>query len=500
MVSISIIPEEGMRRAKIVCTLGPASSNPKVLRTMIESGMDVARLNFSHGTHDQHREMYDAIRQLSYDIGRPVAILQDLQGPKIRVGTFADGEVRLENGAEFIISTADDVIGDVRRVGTTYEDLSDDVQPGDVMLVDDGLLCFRVERVDGHEIYTRVEVGGVLKNNKGINLPTAAVSSPSLTEKDKEDLAFGIELGVDYIALSFVRSALDIHQLRSLFGGREDLKIISKIEKPQAVDSLDEIIAVSDGIMIARGDLGVELPPQEVPMIQKAAIREANALGRLSITATQMLDSMQENPRPTRAEASDVANAVLDGTDAVMLSGESASGKYPVESVRMMASIIEEVEGSSIYRNMPPPAFIRNLRTFPNAIAKAASVAARELDVTAIVVLTFSGATARLMMTYRPSKPIIALTPDKRLMQQMAMYWGVHSHHVDLETALQPLDDTDGLDHEMTQATAGILSIIDELMIQKHGASPGDEIIFVMGFPLARSREANLMKFHRIGE
>lgn len=490
-----------MRRAKIVCTLGPASNTPEVLRTMIESGLDVARLNFSHGTHEQHRELYDIIRTLSDDVGRPVAILQDLQGPKIRVGTFADGPVRLSPGDEFIISTAADVPGDRQRVGTTYPELSKDVTTGDVMLVDDGLLRFRVERVEGHEIYTRVEIGGLLKNNKGINLPTAAVSAPSLTEKDKEDLAFGLELGVDYVALSFVRSALDIHQLRALFQGREDLKIISKIEKPQAVDALDEIIAVSDGIMIARGDLGVELPPQEVPMIQKSAIAEANALGRLSITATQMLDSMQENARPTRAEASDVANAVLDGTDALMLSGETASGKYPIESVRMMASIIEEVEGSAVFKSTPPPQFIRNLRTFPNAIAKAASVAAEELDVTAIVVLTYSGATARLMMTYRPSKPIIAITPDERLRNQMALYWGVHSHLVNIDENLR-VDDghAEGLDHELTQATEGLLEIIENLMIDKHGARPGDEIIFVMGFPLARSREANLMKFHRIGE
>lgn len=487
-----------MRRAKIVCTLGPASSDPKILRAMIEAGMDIARLNFSHGTHEQHREMLDKIRGLSREIGRPVGILQDLQGPKIRVGTFEEGEVELEEGAAFTI-TVDDVMGDVNRVGTTYPELNRDVDAGDVMLLDDGLLRLRVERVEGSDVHTRVEVGGTLRNNKGINLPTAAVSAPSLTKKDKIDLEYGLKLDVDYIALSFVRSALDIHQLRALFPPDSEIKVISKIEKPHAVDALDEIIAVSDGIMIARGDLGVELPPQEVPIIQKQAIAKANALGRLSITATQMLDSMTENPRPTRAEASDVANAVLDGTDAVMLSGETATGRYPVESVKMMASIIEEVESSPTYHSQPPPSFIQNLKTFPNALAKAASVAADELDVAGIVVLTFTGATARLMMTYRPNKPIIALTPNEVLHNQMALYWGVRSHLVDFNGSDIQMDG-DGLGQEMTHATEGILQIIEDLMVEHHGAQDGDEIIVVMGFPITLARESNLMKFHRIGE
>ncbi len=489
-----------MRRAKIVCTLGPASSEESVLRRMIEAGMDVARLNFSHGTHEQHRVMCDMIRHLAGAVGRPVAVLQDLQGPKIRVGTFEEGSVKLSKGQRFTI-TVDDVMGDENRVGTTYEKLHEDVRAGDIMLLDDGLLRLKVDAVEGHEVITTVEVPGVLKNNKGINLPSAAVSAPSLTPKDIEDFKFGLTLDVDYVALSFVRSSLDIHQLRALFPPKCELKIISKIEKPQAVEALDEIIAVSDGIMIARGDLGVELPPQEVPVIQKTAIAEANALGRISITATQMLDSMQENPRPTRAEASDVANAVLDGTDAVMLSGESASGRYPVESVQMMASIISEVEGSPVYKKISPPAFIRELKTFPNAVAKAAAVAAEELDVKAIVVLTYSGATARLMMTYRPSKPIIAVTPNQQLQRQMALYWGIAAHCaelVDPEAAAR--EEESGLAEEMTQATSGVLEMIEDLLIQHHGGKQGDEIIVVMGFPMDSAREANLLKFHRIGE
>ena len=421
-----------MRRAKIVCTLGPSSSSEAVLVEMIEAGMNVARLNFSHGTHDMHREVYDTIRRVSKDLGRSVAILQDLQGPKIRVGKFETGSTRLENGAEFII-TADDILGTDDRVSTTYTDLPHDVKAGDLLLLDDGLLTLKVVAVKGPDVHTVVEVGGLLKNNKGINIPTAAVSAPSLTPKDREDLEFGLDLGVDYVALSFVRSALDIHMLRARMGHDARPKIISKIEKPQAVESLEEIVAVSDGIMIARGDLGVELPPQKVPVIQKRAIKLAKSMGRTTITATQMLESMTENPRPTRAEASDVANAVLDGTDAVMLSGETASGKYPVQAVRMMADIIKEVEGSSLYAARPDEGQTDYMRSFPSAVARSATVAARELDVRGIVVLTLSGATARLLMAQRPSKPIFACTPDETLCRQMALYWGVVPHHIDLD-------------------------------------------------------------------
>ncbi len=469
-----------MRRAKIVCTLGPASDDPEVLEQMIVAGMNVARLNFSHGDHDYHRQLYEKVRGLSRDLKRPVAILQDLQGPKIRVGRFAEGRVELTKGAEFTI-TIDDIEGDADGISTTYKDLPKDVSTGDILLLDDGLLRLRVVDVDAYSVTTEVEIGGVLKNNKGINLPTAAVSAPSLTEKDKEDLEFGIELGVDYVALSFVRSALDIHQMKAKFpGSNPPIRVISKIEKPQAITDLDNIISVSDGIMIARGDLGVELPPQKVPMIQKEAIKKANAMGRLSITATQMLESMTENPRPTRAEASDVANAVLDGTDAVMLSGETAAGKYPVESVQMMASIIKEVESnpSSIEDT---PSFIGHLRTFPNAVAKAASTAANELNIKGLVVLTQSGSTARLMMTYRPTKRIIACTPSDRVYNQMAAFWGVESYKM-----------------EMLADTEEILKRVEQMMKEEREARSGDEIIVVMGSPVREKAETNLIKFHRI--
>ena len=471
------------KRTKIVCTLGPASSTEEILIEMIESGMDVARLNFSHGDHDYHQQMFGRIRALAKDRGRPIAILQDLQGPKIRVGRFKQGFTDLSEGEEFVLTT-DDVEGDDERVSTTYPQLPEDVGVGDILLLDDGLLKLRAVEVSETDVRTVVEIGGRLKNNKGINLPTAAVSAPSLTEKDQQDLMFGLELGVDYVALSFVRSALDIHQMRAMMPRHDHgapIQIISKIEKPQAIVDLDNIIAVSDGIMIARGDLGVELPPQKVPMLQKMAIRRANALGRLSITATQMLESMTENARPTRAEASDVANAVLDGTDAVMLSGETASGKYPVRAVRMMSSIIEEVEQNVSAHPIEVPSFIGSLRTFPNAVARAATTAANELNVKGIVVLTQSGSTAKLMMTYRPTRRIIACAPSERVCNQMAGYWGVEPHVMEMQ------DHTDAL-----------LTKIDVMLKRNEYAKAGDEIIVVMGSPVMERAETNMIKFHRV--
>lgn len=471
-----------MRRAKIVCTLGPASASPEVLSQMIDAGLDVARLNFSHGDHDYHQRLYNTIRELSKESGKPISILQDLQGPKIRVGRFAEGSTQLIEGSEFVV-TIDDIEGNSDRVSTTYKQLTKDVRPGDVLLLDDGLLRMRVVDVNEYDVTCVVEVGGTLKNNKGINLPTAAVSSPSLTPKDIEDLKFGLELGVDYVALSFVRSALDIHQMRALLprDGSVPTKIISKIEKPQAIEDLDNIIAISDGIMIARGDLGVELPPEKVPMLQKMAIRKANAQGRLTITATQMLESMTENARPTRAEASDVANAVLDGTDAVMLSGETAAGKYPVQSIAMMANIIEEVERDPEVYQRQKPDFIDQLQTFPNAVARAATTAADELNTKGLVVITQTGATARLMMTYRPTKPIIACAPNERVMNQMAAFWGVRPYSM-----------------KMTNNTDKLLKQVEELMRHELGAVSGDEVIVVLGSPVSERAETNMIKFHRL--
>ena len=355
-----------MRKTKIICTLGPSSNTPERIEALIQAGMDCARLNFSHGTHDDHAEVFRRVRQASERLGRPVAILQDLCGPKIRVGKMKGGKVTLEEGAEVTITTKK-VIGTASRIPTEYEALPQDVRRGEPILLDDGLIKLEVLKVKKDEVKCRVVNGGVLKDRKGMNLPGSAVSQPALTEKDIADAEFGKQLGVDYVALSFVQGPEDVRALREILGDPMSggTPIIAKIERPNAVERLDAIIAAADGIMVARGDLGVELPPEKVPVIQKIAIERGNAFGKLVITATQMLESMTKNPRPTRAEVSDVANAVFDGSDAVMLSGETAAGDHPVESVEMMSSIVMEVEASPRYRAQANRAFLKDLPDLP---------------------------------------------------------------------------------------------------------------------------------------
>lgn len=469
------------RRARIVCTLGPASDSEEMIEQLILAGMNVARLNFSHGDHDQHRAVYERIRRVSARLNVPVAILQDLQGPKIRVQRFEEGFAVLEPGAKFTF-VMDDILGNNERVSVTYKDLARDIRPGEVILLDDGLIECRVEEVSDGEVHTRVVVGGILKNNKGFNLPNTAISQPSLTRKDREDLEFGIGLGVDYIALSFVRSGLDIHQLRCyLPTGAEAPGIIAKIEKPQAIAQLDEIINAADGIMIARGDLGVELPPERVPIIQKDAIRRANARGKLTIVATQMLESMTTNARPTRAEASDVANAILDGGDAVMLSGETAAGKYPVETVRMMARIIVEAETVRQARTSVRPEESGVRLDGPRAIARAAQVAARELDVPLIACFTVSGLTPRLIKSYRPNRRVLAFTPSEKTWNKMALYWGV-------EPMMVPaVYDTDDL-----------IDQVEETVVEAGYARQGDVVLIIMGHPAGVGSPTNMLKLHTI--
>lgn len=470
------------RRARIVCTLGPASDSEDMIEQLVLAGMNVARLNFSHGDHDQHRAVYERIRRVSQKLHVPVAILQDLQGPKIRVARFETGSAVLEPGAQFRF-VMDDVAGNSERVSVTYKDLARDVQAGETILLDDGLLELYVEDVKDGEVITRVIVGGILKNNKGINLPNTSISQPSLTRKDREDLEFGLSLGVDYVALSFVRSGLDIHQLRCYLPmGNDAPGIIAKIEKPQAILQLDEIINAADGIMIARGDLGVELPPERVPIIQKDAIRRANAKGKLTIVATQMLESMTTNARPTRAEASDVANAILDGGDAVMLSGETAAGKYPVETVRMMSRIIVEAETVRTARtNVRPEDTIQRLDG-PRAIARAAQVAARELDLPLIACFTVSGLTPRLIKSFRPKRRILAFTPSEKTWQRMALYWGV-------EPVMVPA----------TYDTDDLIDQVEENVVEQGYAKPGDVVLIVMGHPAGVGSPTNMLKLHTIG-
>ena len=479
---MTVIPSQP-RRARIVCTLGPATDSEEMIERLIHAGMNVTRLNFSHGDHATHRAVYERVRRVSERLRAPVAILQDLQGPKIRVQRFEEGQIVLVPGAPFRL-VMDDVVGNAERVSVTYKDLARDVRPGESILLDDGLFELFVEDVRDGEVLTTVRVGGVLKNNKGINLPNTAISQPSLTRKDREDLEFGIELGVDYVALSFVRSGLDIHQLRCYLPvGNESPGVIAKIEKPQAIAQIDEIITAADGVMIARGDLGVEMPPEQVPLMQKDIIRRANARGKLTITATQMLESMTTNARPTRAEASDVANAVLDGTDAVMLSGETASGKYPVETVQMMARIIVEAETVRLARTNVRPEDQTQRLDGPRAIARAAQVAARELDLPLISCFTMSGLTPRLLKSYRPNRRILAFTPVLATWRRMALYWGV-----------------DPVMTEATYDTDDLIRKVERTVVSEGYAERGDEVLIVMGHPAGVGSPTNMLKLHRVGE
>jgi pyruvate kinase len=471
-----------VRRAKIVCTIGPASQDEDTIAGLIEAGMDVARLNFSHGTYDQHRAVYDRIRFAAERAGRSVAILQDLQGPKIRVGKMENGAVELLPGQKFTFVT-DDVLGTSERVSTSYKTLARDARVGEEILMDDGLLRVRVINIIDDRVETEVLDGGWLKDKKGMNLPTTAVSLPSLTPKDRADLEFGVELGVDFVALSFVRSSLDIHQLRAyLPQNRLAPAVIAKVEKPQAVKNLEEIVFASDGIMVARGDLGVEMPPEQVPIIQKRLLHLANEYGKLSITATQMLESMTGNPRPTRAEASDVANAIFDGTDAVMLSAETASGKYPLESVRMMDRIVREAEKSDFIPVGPTTTRgPERLQTFSVAIAKSATVAAEELRVSALACFTLSGGTARLIKSQRPRRDVVAFTPERSTYNRMALYRGITPVLTDVRY------ETDAL-----------IEMVEDELRAKNIAGDGDHIIIVMGVPVGVGTPTNMIKFHSL--
>ncbi|PYE52795.1 pyruvate kinase [Deinococcus yavapaiensis] len=411
------------RATKIVATVGPASRNAETLERMIEAGMNVVRMNFSHGDPQDHRDTVDLVRSLAQKKGVTIGILQDLQGPKIRVGRFKDGRVTLAAGQKFTI-TMEEVEGDETRVTSTYKGLAEDVRPGMMLLLDDGNMALTVDSVKGNAVETTVTIGGVLKNNKGINVPEADLSVPAMSEKDVEDMRFGAELGVDWVALSFVRSRDDMllakHYL-ARFNSRA--KLMAKIEKPQAVERFDEILREADGIMVARGDLGVEMRPEQVPVIQKKLIRACREAAKPVITATQMLESMINLPRPTRAEASDVANAIFDGTDAVMLSAESAAGLYPVEAVQMMDRIAREAEASDLYRLQQAQTIDTELAA--DSIADAACDVAETLGASAIVTFTLTGGSAIRVARNRPRTAILALTPNERTRNQLSLTWGV---------------------------------------------------------------------------
>ncbi len=468
-----------MRRVKIVCTLGPTVTNPEMMAKLVAAGMDCARLNFSHGSHESHAAAAKLVRDAGAKAGRPIALLADLCGPKMRVGKFPNGPIELEVGQRFTL-TSRDVPGDQTMVSQTYAPLAEDVSVGTIILLDDGLLRLRVIETTATDVITEVEIGGELSDKKGLNVPGAKLSTPALTPKDREDLLFAVNtLGVDYLALSFVRRAEDIEEAKAIARGTP---IIAKIEKPEAIDNLSAILDAADGgAMVARGDLGVEVGAEFVPLIQKRIIREVNARGKLVITATQMLDSMIRNPRPTRAEAADVANAVLDGTDAIMLSGETASGKYPIESVQMMDAIAREVE-REMFRTAKGAADLPPLPEswgFTNAAATAAARMSYLVALKAIVTFTRDGRTARILSENRPRAPVIAITSRPEVASRLALEWGVVPR-VDLPP--EDLEET--------------LRLATSLLVREKICQKGDEFALVIGWPL--SAGTNTIKLHRL--
>ncbi len=475
------------KRTKIVCTIGPASSSAEKIRALIEAGMNVARLNFSHGTHEEHAEVIQRIRTISAELDVPIAILQDLQGPKIRVGVLPKEGVELVAGEQVIFTTGEASIGD-KRLPVTYDKLHEDVKAGERILLDDGLLSATVESVKGKDVICKVIDGGLLTSHKGVNFPETKLTVSAITDKDKDDLRFGVGQRVDWVALSFVRSSKELFDLRYLIKQFEEelgaehhqfpIRIIAKMEKPDAIKNMEEIIEATDAIMVARGDLGIEMRAEEVPLIQKRLIDACRVAAKPVIVATQMLDSMIRNPRPTRAEVSDIANAVIDHTDAVMLSGETASGKYPVESVEMMARVITQTEASHYDDVLPRRESIA--KTTEEAITEVASILARDVKAKLILVASMSGDTARLVSRYRPELPIAAATSDERVQYQMNLSWNVRPFLLPRCSSVEELIDR----------SIGHLK-------KKKTIKTGDKIIIVAGEPVGGAG-ANLVEIRDI--
>ena len=463
------------RRTKIVATIGPATASPEMLRELVLHGVNVLRLNFSHGTQEEHGRTIMEARKIARELGRPLALLQDLQGPRLRVGLIASGSARLTPGQSYILTTRA-VLGTEREVTVSYPALPDEVQPGQRVLLDDGRLRLRVMKVVGPDIHCKVEVGGILRDHKGINVPEVRLGAPSLTEKDLEDLDFGLRCGVDYVALSFVRGADDAKMLKAeLARRRVRIPIIAKIEKSEAILAIAEIVRAFDGVMVARGDLGVEIGPERVPLLQKAIIKKANDLDKFVITATQMLESMVNSATPTRAEASDVANAILDGTDAVMLSAETSIGVYPLEAVDMMDSIAREVDAVALEHQFPAA-------TYPaQAVVRAAHGLALEVGAVAIDVVTTSGRTAQLLAKQRPQTPIYAFTRSEQVYNALAMWWGVTPLIAPFATR-----------------TNDMIAYMEEVMLKTGAAHQGDRLIIVGSTPLTAGGRTNFLKVQSI--
>ena len=472
-----------IKRTKIVCTLGPASQSEDVLRELILNGLNVCRFNFSHGSHEEHKGRIDMVKKVREELNRPIAILLDTKGPEIRTGNFADPEVLLEEGSEFTI-TMDEVVGTKEICTVSYKGLADDVKEGDTILIDDGLVGLRVKSVENGNIKCIVENSGIVKNHKGVNVPGVKINLPAITPKDVSDIEFGIKEGIDMIAASFVRKASDVLAIREILekNNAGDVLILSKIENQEGVENIDEILQVSDGIMVARGDLGVEIPTEEIPIVQKMIIKKCNELAKPVITATQMLDSMIRNPRPTRAEVTDVANAIYDGTDAIMLSGETAAGKYPVEAVKVMASIAKRIEQTLDYDRMLKEKGSKNV-TVTDAISHATCTTAVDLNASAIITSTSSGYTAKMVSKFRPQAPIIAATSNEAVMRRLALTWGV----CPIKSALA--GNTDEVIEKSIEAS-----------IESGYVKNGELVVITAGVPVGVSGTTNLIKVHVISE
>ncbi|MDD3225663.1 MAG: pyruvate kinase [Clostridium sp.] len=472
-----------MKKTKVICTIGPASDNEETVTKLVEAGMNASRHNFSHGDHEGNGRSIDIVKKVRKKLGKQIAIILDTKGPEIRTGNFKGTSVELKQGNKFTVSTGEEVLGDETKCSVSYDKLHEDVKKGDTILIDDGLVGLEVESVEGRKIHCVVKNTGFVGNHKGVNIPGVSIQLPALTPKDEGDLKFGIKKGIDLITASFIRKGSDVESIRKVLreNGGEEISIFSKIESQEGIDNIDEIIKASDGIMVARGDMGVEIPSKEVPLVQKSIIEKCNKAGKPVITATQMLDSMIRNPRPTRAEASDVANAIFDGTDAIMLSGETAGGKYPVEAATTMTEIAETVEESDRYKKMLEHKRTEKANNIANAISLSTCNAALSLNASAIITATQSGYTARMVSAYRPECPIIAATPHKKVARRLALNWGVYPIIV-----------------PKVESTDELIKISIEGALKTKYVNKKDIVIFAAGIPTGTSGNTNMLKIQEV--
>ena len=474
-----------MKKTKIICTVGPASDNSETIKRLIDAGMDASRHNFSHGDHAEHKIRMDLVKELRVKLNKHIAIILDTKGPEIRTGNFSAGKVELHEGGKFTVVCGEEVIGDETICSVTYEKLYEDVKPNDIILIDDGLVGLRVKEVVGKRINCEVANSGMIGDHKGVNVPGVSINLPALTTRDIEDLKFGCAQGVDFVAASFIRKASDVLHIRRVLNenGGEKIQIISKVENREGVNNIDDIVKFSDAVMVARGDLGVEIPTEEVPIVQKMIIHKCNAAGKAVITATQMLDSMMRNPRPTRAESSDVANAIFDGTDAIMLSGETANGKYPVEAVSIMSKIAQTAENALNYEEKLKKKRKCHIPNVPNAISLATCSTAMELKASAIITATQSGNTAKKVSTYRPECPVIAVTPYERVARSLALNWGVIAICAD-----------------KTESTDELIENSVAIALKSGYVQKGDLVVIAAGIPANFVGSTNMMKVHIVGD